>query len=407
MSFSTYIARRYFIAKSTRNAVNIISGISILGILVGTLALIIVLSAFNGLETLVRGFYNTFDPDLKISLNEGKYFNESLVDLEKMRSIEDVEGISPVLEERVLLGFREKEYIASIKGISENYTDVTEINDAINHGENLIYGGSGVPRAVMGAGVAYYLGYGRIAFEDPIQVFVPRKSASAANFSSAFAVDQIYPSGIFSVQPEFDEKYLLAQLSFVRDLLDRPSALSSIEVKVKEGGDIDEVQNELRTLIGDSFKVENRDEQQAVFLKVMRSESLFTYLIFALILSIASFTIMGSLSMMMMDKREHIRTLWAMGTELQTLRAIFFKEGLLIGFVGAGLGLVCGVVLVLLQQHFGLINLGDSYVVNSYPVELKWTDVLLVIVTVAVICGITSWLTSRRLTEGFVAKAEA
>lgn len=402
MSFSSYIAKRYFFARSTRNAVNIISGISIFGILVGTLALIIVLSAFNGLEGLVRGFYNTFDPDLKISLAEGKYFKEGEMDITELRSMEGVEDISTILEERVLLGFRDKEYIASIKGVSKSYNEVTRIDDAVKHGENRIYGEDLVPRSVLGAGVAYYLGYGRISFEDPIQVFVPRKNASAANFSSAFSTEQIYPSGIFSVQPEFDEKYILTSLAFARSLLDLQDGLSSIEVKIADGFDIDDVKSDIKSMLGDRFKVQDRDEQQAIFLKVMRSESLFTFLVFALILAIASFTIMGSLSMMMMDKREHIRTLWAMGAEIKTLRTVFFKEGLIISFVGAGFGIITSVALVLLQQHYGILNLGESYVVNSYPVELRWSDVGLVMLTVAIICGSTSWLTSQRLTENFI-----
>lgn len=401
MSFSSYIAKRYFFSRSTRNAVNVISGISIFGILVGTLALIVVMSAFNGLEGLVKGFYNTFDPDLKISLNEGKYFTERDVPLNKIWSLEGVEDYSLILEERVLLGFREKEYIASIKGVSSSYSKVTRIDEAITHGEDLL-NSNGVPRAVLGAGVTYYLGYGRVAFQDPVQVFVPRKNASASNFNTAFSSELIYPSGVFSVQPDFDEKYMIAPISFARRLLDSPIGLSSIEVKGKEDADLQEVKAQLKALLGSSFKVEDRDEQQSIFLKVMKTESLFTFLVFALILAIASFTIMGSLSMMMLDKKDHLRTLWALGTEVKVLQGIFFKEGLLISFVGAGFGLVAGVLLVLAQQHFALLEIGESYVVNSYPVELKWSDVGLVIITVATICGMASWLTSRRLTDKFL-----
>lgn len=401
MRFSSYIAKRYFFSRSTRNAVNVISGISIFGILVGTLALVVVMSAFNGLESLVKGFYNTFDPDLKISLNEGKYFSEADIPIHEITSIEGVDDVSLILEERVLLGYRDKEYIASIKGVSSSYSKVTRIEEAITHGEDLI-NTKGAPRAILGAGVTYYLGYGRVAFQDPVQVFVPRKNASASNFNNAFSSELIYPSGVFSVQPEFDEKYMIAPIAFVRHLLDSPSGLSSIEVKVKDGVDVHEVKSQLKSLLGDSFKVEDRDEQQAIFLKVMKTESLFTFLVFALILAIASFTIMGSLSMMMLDKKDHLRTLWALGTEVRVLQGIFFKEGLLISFVGAGFGLVTGVLLVLAQQHFGLLEIGESYVVNSYPVELKWADVGLVLITVAAICGAASWLTSRRLTDKFL-----
>lgn len=402
MSFASYIARRYFFAKTTRNAVNVISAISIGGILVGTMALIIVLSAFNGLETLVKGFYTTFDPDLRISPSEGKYFSSSDFDYKSLNQLEGVESSSNVLQERVLLTYRDKEYIATLKGVDENYNKVTQIDSAITHGTYGLFDNSSVARVVMGAGVSYYLSYGRIIFEDAVQVFVPRRGASAADFQNAFSSQAVYPSGIFSVQPEFDERYVLANRAFVADLLNREHALSSIEVKVKSGWDIEDVQEEIKTLAGPSFKVENREEQQAVFLKVMKSESLFTFLVFALILAIASFTIMGSLSMMMLDKKEHIKTLWALGTEISVLRQIFFREGLLISFAGGGLGLLLGIGLVVAQQYFGLLEIGDNYVVSSYPVELRFSDVLMVIATVAAICGISSWLTSRRLSLTFL-----
>lgn len=397
MNVSTYIARRYFFAKTTGNAVNIISGISIAGILVGTVALIIVLSAFNGLETLVNGFYTTFDPDLKISPVSGKYFEEDGKKLKQLAQLDGVESFSRVMEERVLLTYRDMEHISSIKGVDESYTDVTKLKSAITHGAYEINSGSTVPRGVLGAGVSYFLGYGRISFEDPINVFVPRTGASAANFGNAFSSELIYPSGIFSVQPEFDEKYLFASLGFVRNLLGRRNDLTSIEVKVASGYEVDDVKEEIKKLFGNSFKVEDREEQQAIFLKVMKSESLFTFLVFALILTIATFTIMGSLSMMMLDKKDHLHTLWAMGADLQTLRLIFFKEGVLISLVGAGLGLLIGVAIVLAQQYFGLLEIGQNYVVEAYPVELRFEDILLVVVTVSFLCGITSWLTSRRL----------
>ncbi len=398
MNISSYIARRYFFAKTSGNAVNIISGISIGGILVGTVALIIVLSAFNGLESLVNGFYNTFDPDLKVTPASGKYFDQDDEKLKQLSNIEGVHSYSRVLEERVLFTYRDMEHIGSIKGVDEAYTSVTQLQSAVAHGSYDIYPEKVVPRAVLGAGVSYYLGYGRVSFDDPINVFVPKTGASASDFTSAFSSELIYPGGVFNIQPEFDEKYVFASLAFVQRLLGREGELSSIEVKVNEGARFEEVQASVKKLFGDNFEVKNREEQQAIFLKVMKTESLFTFLVFALILTIATFTIMGSLSMMMLDKREHLRTLWAMGAELSTLRSIFFKEGLLISLVGAGLGLLIGIAVVLAQQYFGLLEIGQNYVVEAYPVQLEVDDILLVIATVAVLCGITSWLTSRRLT---------
>ncbi len=397
MNLSSYIARRYFFSKSSRNAVNIISAVSITGILVGTLALVIVLSAFNGLESLVHGFFNTFDPELKVSPKEGKYFELSSNQSEVLKSTEGIASYSQVLEERVLLTYRDMEHIATIKGVDEAYTQVTEIESAITHGAYMVHPSGTIPKAVMGAGVTYYLGYGRISFEDPINVFVPKRGASASDFSNAFSSELIYPQGIFSVQPEVDEKYLLAPLGFVRNLLGRPAALTSIEIKVRQDADIEEVKRHLIDKLGSEFLVQNREEQQAIFLKVMKNESLFTFLVFALILGIATFTIMGSLSMLMLDKKKHIYTLWAVGADLKTLRLIFFKVGMRISLVGAGLGLVLGIIVVLGQQYFGWLSIGQNYIVESYPVELQWDDVVLVTLTVGCLCAVTSWLTSRRL----------
>ncbi|MDZ7848358.1 MAG: FtsX-like permease family protein [Owenweeksia sp.] len=402
MNFSSYIARRYFFAKSSRNAVNIISGISILGILVGTLALIIVLSAFNGLERLVGSFYQSFDPDLKVLPATGKYFEAGDAKLEQWKDLEGVADFSGVLEERVLMTYQDKEYIGTVKGVDSNYISVTQIEESMRNGTYQLWISRDVPGTVLGAGVSYFLGYGRLFFEEPIQLFVPRAGATAANFNQAFSSQSIYPTGIFSVQPEYDEKYAIAPLHFVQNLLHRPAQYSSIELRVSDGHKVGEVKRQLQRLLGDTFVIKNRQEQQAVFMKVMKSESLFTFLVFALILTIASFTIMGSLSMMMLDKKSHLRTLWAMGAELKTLRLVFFKEGMLISGAGAGLGLLLGVVVVLGQQYFGWVKLGEGYVVEAYPMVLRWLDVLLVISTVAVLCGLTSWLTSRRLNHSLI-----
>lgn len=404
MNVSSYIARRYFFSKSSRNAVNIISGISILGILVGTAALIIVLSAFNGLETLVGSFYDTFDPSLKIETTEGKYFEAEKEKIEALQQVDGVNAISQVLEDRVLLNFAQKEYIATLKGVDENYLSVNPMDRAVRSGEfNL--GDEKVPSAVLGAGVSYFLGYGRLALGEPIEIYVPRPGASAANFSSAFSSATLVPRGIFQVQPEFDEKYLISSLNFARKFLRRPNLVTALELKVNPSK-LEAVQQEIQQIFGEGFRVKNRQEQQAAFMKVMKSESLFTFLVFALILGIATFTIMGSLSMMMLDKREHLRTLHAVGADLHQLRQVFFKEGLLISAFGAVAGVILGAGLVLLQQNFDIISLGQGYVIEAYPVELRLRDLFLVLLTVALLSGTASYLTSRRLGENILARKD-
>lgn len=370
--------------------------------MVGTIALIVVLSAFNGIENLVNGFYTTFDPDLKVELKEGKYFELDSVKENKIKNLSEVAAASKVLEERVLLTYKDQEYIATLKGVDDRFPNVTQIKNAVTHGKYFQDPGQPQPTALLGAGVAYFLSYSRLNFTDPINVFVPRSNTNVANFNSSFSSDLVYPTGIFSVQPEFDEKYLLASLDFARKLIEQPKGLTSFDIHLKQGADLEKAKAAISKIMGNDFAVKDRNEQQAVFIKVMKSESLFTFLVFALILAIASFTIMGSLSMMMLDKKDHLKTLFALGTELKTLRSIFFKEGLIISSTGALIGLIIAVILVLLQQFYGIINLGQGYVVNSYPVELRWRDVGTVIITVSILCGLSSWLTSRRLTLKFL-----
>lgn len=397
MNLSTYIARRYFFSKKSGNAVNLITGISVVGISVGTAALIIVLSVFNGLEGLVKSFYNTFDPDLKVEVVSGKYFVPEETQLEELSKIESVLYISSVLEERALLNFQEKEYIATLKGVDPYYTKVSNFADAISSGTYQVGERNGVQRGVLGIGVAYYLGYSRVDFESSISVYVPKADASVGmDFSNAFSSGGLYPSGIFSIQPEYDEQYLISSLDFAQNLLNRKGAVTALEIKLEEGTSLKTIQKEIVGLFGEGYTVKNRDEQQSGFMKVMKSESLFTFLVFALILTIATFTIMGSLTMLILDKKDNLRTLWAMGTDEQTLKTIFFKEGLLIGLVGAVSGLILGVGIVLIQDYFGLVALGQGYVVEAYPVALKLQDVVLVMATVIALSGLTSWLTSQR-----------
>ncbi len=367
-----------------------------LGIMVGTSALIIVLSAFNGLETLVKGFYQTFDPDIKASLVEGKYYDTTPAFISGLREIEGVEQVSAVLEDRVLLTFREKEYIATLKGVDDNYRKVSGIAESVVAGEYELQEGQQVPTAILGAGVAYFLGYSRVDFESPISAFVPREK-TGLDFSSAFASELLYPSGVFSIQPDFDEKYAVTTLDFARQLIGREEAVTSFEFKLKPGASLNQVKRLIKNHMGNGFKVQDRNEQQEVFFKVMKSENLFTFIVFALILAISTFTIMGSITMLMLDKKENLFTLWAMGAPLEKLRQIFFKEGILISSVGALTGLFLGTLIILLQEHYGILSLGPGYVIDSYPVKLKWTDLLLVSATVFSLSGITSWLTSRRL----------
>ena len=400
MNFSTFIAKRYFLAKKSSNAVNIITGISVLGILVGTAALIIVLSAFNGLEQMVKTFYQAFDPELKVAPASGKFFTLNDIALEALEE-QGIASYSYVLEEKALFTFRDREYIATLKGVDSIYPTTNQITQYLRAGNYRLNEELPATPAVIGAGIAYYLGFSQSDFEEPVNLFIP-KDYSGTDPSKSFTVHKIYPLGIFSVQPEFDEKYCLVPLAFLQEMLNRPANYSAIEIDLKPNANLEEVQEKLQRTLGANFIVKNREEQQALFLKVMKTEGLFTFLIFALILAIATFTIAGSLTMLMFEKKENLKTLSALGLSLGSMRAIFFKEGLIISLTGGGIGLFLGIVVVWLQQRFGLITVGEGYIVEAYPVHLAWRDVGLVSTTVFTLSFTVSLLTAQRLNQRLI-----
>lgn len=396
MNLSSFIAKRYFFAKSSSNAVNIITGISVLGILVGTAALIVVLSAFNGLEGLVRSFYNAFDPDIKISPASGKFFDPQKISQLALDE-QTVAGYSYVLEEKALLTFRDREYIATLKGVDDNFTQINQVDSFVYRGNYYLNEELEITPAVMGSGVAYFLGFGESAFGLPVQIFLPTEPAGGLDISNSFTTQNIFPLGIFSIQPEFDEKYVLVPLRFMQKLLNQGNMVSALEIDLEEESAIIDFQERLKAELGPDFEVLNRDEQQAVFFKVMKTEGLFTFLVFALILSIATFTIAGSLTMLMFEKRKNLATLSAMGMNMNELRSIFFKEGMVISLSGGIIGLLLGVGIVLAQHYFSLITVGEGYIVDAYPVKLKMSDIFLVGATVLGLSAAVSWFTSRRL----------
>lgn len=363
--------------------------------MVGSAALIIVLSAFNGLENLVRGFYQDFDPDLKVMPIEGKFFSSSEV-VPKIDELPFIEAYSQVLEEKALFNFREKDYIASLKGVDMHYLEINRLEDHIPFGDYFLDQESKVPTAVIGAGVAYYLGFGRSDFQDPVNVFIPKDVGRVS--TESFRSDRLYPMGIFSIQPEFDEQYMLCRLDFSQELLSREGQLSGIEIALLPTADLEDSRQQIKEALGSNFKVLSRDELQAGFLKVMRTEGLFTFLIFALILSIATFTIAGSLTMIMFEKRQNLFTLWSMGTEIKDLRRIILQVGLIISFSGGITGIFLGSLVVFGQENYQWISVGEGYIVDAYPVALKLKDLLTVSLTVFALGYLSAWLSARRLT---------
>lgn len=393
MNLSFYIARRYLLGKKSQNAINIISGISVVGVTVGTMALVIVLSVFNGFDQVVKSLFSSFDPDIKISAVEGKTFVPETRDLEEIRTHPGVIALSEVLEENVLLLYGDKQHIATIKGVDEDFVKVSGLDSMIYDGEmklkdhNRSY-------AVVGQGVAYSLRVG-LSFIDPLFVYtIDRKARiNMAQPEESIRRDFLYPSGIFAIEQDFDSRYIITSTEFVRELLSYDQEVSFLEIKLDPRFPADKVQEEIIAIMGMDFHVKNRQQQNELFYRVMKSEKWAIFLILTFILIIASFNIIGSLSMLIIDKKKDILSLRNMGANSRLIERIFLAEGWLISLIGSVLGMALGTAVSWIQQRFGLIQLSGSgtFVIDAYPVKIEMVDILLIWLTVLLI----GWIAAR------------
>jgi len=400
-----YIAKRYLFAKKSRNAINVISAVSVAGVAVGTMALIIILSVFNGLEKLVTSIFNTFDPDIRITAAEGKTFVADSTKLNLLSKVNGVSCYSLTIEENAALKYNEKQNIATIKGVDDNYALVTGIDSSMWDGKFLLRAEGGRPYAVIGAGIAQNLGL-RINFVEPLWIYVPDKnSSSILNQDEALNNDFIFPSGVFQIEQEYDSKYIYVPLDFARDLIEAGNAISSIEVKYSGKADEKKVQKDIINIYGAGFVVQNKYEQQEIFYKVMRSERLAIFFILTLILIIASFNIIGSLTMLIIEKERDIEILKSLGANNNLIRKIFIFEGWLISIIGAIIGLIFGFFVCWLQQEYGIVKLqGETLIVDSYPVVMKSFDFVVVTGTVLLIGFWAAWYPVRYLTKKYLLK---
>lgn len=393
LSFSLRIARRYLFSPKSHNAINIISGISATGVAVGTMALVIVLSVFNGFEALIGDMFSAFDPDLKITAVQGKTFDAGSASFDEIRKMPEVAVFTEVVEENALLRFGEKQMPATIKGVTDNFRELTQIDSIIYDGEFVLFDGA-FERAVPGVGVAAKLGMGA-HFVDPLYIFAPKRSTKINLLRPETSLNQAgtFLSGIFAVnQLQYDDQYVLVSIGLARELFEYDSTtVSAIELKVKAGSDIAKVQKEIKNKTGETFYVKDRYEQQESFFRIMKIEKWITFLILSFILLIASFNIIGSLSMLIIDKKDDIQTLKHLGADNGLIKTIFLFEGWMISAVGALAGLVIGTVICLIQQYFGLVKMGSGYVVEAYPVVLQPADTLLVFVTVLIMGLLAAW----------------
>jgi len=377
--------------------------ISIIGVTVGVASLIVVLSVFNGFDGVIKSMYNAFDPDIKITPATGKVFVLSDTVKNQILSHPAVLDVAESFEENALLKYDEQQYIATIKGVSENYKKVSGVDTMMVAGEYILEKDN-QQFAIVGQGVAYYLSLG-LNYINPIVIYVPRRDANiSTNPARAFNRNYIFPSGVFGIQQEFDKKYIIVPLDFARELFDYTNQVSALEIKLMPGVKTDYVQQDLQKILGNRLVIKNRYQQHEAFYKIMQSEKFFIFIILTFILIIASFNIIGSLTMLIIDKKDDIATFRSLGASLKTIRKIFLTEGWLITIVGAVFGLILGGAICWLQIKFELVKLqgSASFIIDAYPVAISWTDFVAVFVTIGLIGFLAAWYPVRYITKRYV-----
>lgn len=385
--WSFFVAQRYLLSKKTHNTINIITLVSMCGVAVGTIALICVLSVLNGFEKVVQDSFSNFDPDLKITSHQGRVFNVNTRAWQQVRNLNGVEIFAEVLSGNVLLDYNGRQTPGTIKGVSANYAKLTGLEKQIIDGSFSVRGGD-FNHAVVGAGLANTLGLG-VDFVNPVMIFVPKRKSQVnlARPESAFAQHALFVSGVFAVnQPEYDDEISFVPLVMAQQLFDyNADELSSVEIKIKSGMNGATVQKTISAILGADYVVQDRYEQQADFYRILQVEKWITFLILVFILLIATCNIIGSLSMLMINKQQDINLFFSLGADIKIVQFLFLIEGWLISIYGAIVGLCLGIGLVLLQQYVGIIKMGPGFVVENYPVALHWGDVGLVFLTVMII----------------------
>ncbi len=387
-------AWRYFKSKKSTNAINIISWVSISAIAVGTAALIILLSVFNGLEGFIKSLYNDFYPDISITAVEGKSFAFSPYQIQQLEKLDGIKVISPSLEEKVLLTYNGEQTLATIKGISKNYNEVTNVKEAVNYGTMDFETKMSVTPVVLGLGVANKLG---VSEESPLPITVLSfKNVQSYNLNAlnAFSQRDLFVQGVFYLQEEIDEKYAFAQMEVVQQLLGREDEYSTIEIALDEGVTSNSIKTAIAKVLGNNkLKVETRFEQNKTLFLILRSERWAVYAVLSLMLIIASFNIIGSLSMLVLDKEKDIAILQAMGAKKNFVRNLFLSIGVFLSLMGASIGCLIAFTICFLQQQFGLVTMGtgDNFLVEAYPVQIHIGDFVLVMITVIIISVLASY----------------
>ena len=397
MRFTIEIAIRYLLAKKSTTAVTIITMISVMGITIGTSALILILSVFNGFESLLSGLYNSFNPDIKVLPIEGKYFEVDSSQMIQLNSIPGVISISKTIEEVCIFEYKDVQKSGIIKGVDENYNRVTSIDSTIEMGE-FVLEDRNINFGVLGRGLSTNLSINYKDAITPVTVYMAlrKKTSMLNNMGKEFNQLSVYPSGIFAVGSDADVEYIITNYRAVNRLLSLKDKVSALEIKLSEDNDEDVVRTGIVDVLGEGFAVKNRYDQEESFLKIMNIEKWISFLIVVLVLGIIAFNMVGSLWMMVLEKKKDISILRSMGCETSNIRNIFLMEGVIITGVGLILGTFLALIFYFLQKNFGLVSIPDGFMISAYPIELKWTDFIIVSVTVLLIGAVASILPAYR-----------
>ena len=404
MNFPFFIAKRYLFSKKSHNAINVISAISVCGVALATLAMVCTLSVFNGFQDMVATFFTAFDPQIKITSVKGKVFDGSTPVFSEIKTMPEIAVYSESVEDNAMVQYKGRQVMAVIKGVEDNFDKLTPIDSILFGRGELILHDEVVDYAIPGLQLLSTLGTG-IRFLDPLEIYAPKRGSriNMSNPISSFVSDQLFSSGLtFTVnQEKYDASYIITSIGFARRLFQYTDEVSAVNLRLTPEADEDAVIRKLQEKLGDEFRIQNRYEQQADTFRIMEIEKLISYIFLVFILMIACFNVIGSLSMLIIDKKNDVQTLRNLGASDNQIVRIFLFEGRMISFIGAVSGVLIGLILCLIQQEYGIISLGNagSFIVDAYPVSVHTWDVVLVFVTVLIVGFISVWYPVRYLSR--------
>ena len=409
MNFPFFIARRYLFSKKSTHAINVISGISVVGVAVATMALVVTMSVFNGFHDLVASFFTSFDPQLKVVPLKGKTVAADDPVLTQIRQLPQIEVASECVEDQALAIYNNHQAMVVVKGVEDNFDQLTRINEIlIGDGEFSLHAAD-MDYGILGIRLAEQLSTG-YTYERPLKIYAPRREGQfdMTNPSDAFEEDELFSPGVlFNVkQAKYDKNYIITSIAFARRIFGQQGMLSSLELRLKPGSNFEAVKSDIKQLCGDQFAVRDRFEQQDDTFKIMKIEKFIAYIFLTFILMVACFNIIGSLSMLIIDKKDDVVTLRNLGATDKQIVRIFLFEGRMISAIGAVAGILLGLLLCWLQQQFGLVALGSSsgsFVVSAYPVSVHPWDIVLIFITVLVVGFLAVWYPVRYFAKRLLA----